>query len=311
MLVIPLPQVDWTYYARAHVPFDPRPTTYAELLKDAKAAALGVQRSDHWTPVEEDETTFPGATADCWAGKRQKLREKQAHMAKAGATAEERKLATTPSATVGKGDCPVSMCAARPTLPSLPISPAACALSCHRAPRPSFPIAAWRAEHHRRCSCTSGRRGPSEDSCQFQHLMVALEQGWEVPMAYDPLPSFNPNYPSALERPEVIVNFIKGLLAKGRLRALPKGARAIIEMAMGVVYRLADVLELKPRVTVDATASGTNACQPLWSFRYLTVASFVRRLLPGAWMFSLDLKILLLHAAHPPPLPAFLRGEVR
>ena len=72
MLVIPLPQVEWTYYARANVPFDPCPTTYAELLKDAKAAA-------------------PGATADCWAGKRQKLREKQVHMAKAGATAEERK----------------------------------------------------------------------------------------------------------------------------------------------------------------------------------------------------------------------------
>jgi len=34
MLVIPLPQVEWTYYARANVPFDPRPTTYAELLKE-------------------------------------------------------------------------------------------------------------------------------------------------------------------------------------------------------------------------------------------------------------------------------------
>ena len=261
------------------LPFAP---TYAALLKGARKAALRVQRSDHWA-LDEELYAADAAAGMFKDDRSKKAREKRRHMAAAGVTFEERQMATTPQGTPGRGDCPISMYASMPKVPRR----ARDRLDCARAPRPSFPLPEWEAEHRRRCNCLEAP--VAADVCPFRKLIRMLRNGWEVPMCYEPAKCHRPNYPSAEAEPRVIEAFLADLVSKERAWALPAGMRAVIESAMGIVYRLTDILHVKPRVTMDATASGVNACAPPWKFSYLTVADFLDRIGPGWWLVSIDL----------------------
>ena len=271
------------YYAAATVPGLPSAPTFAALLKGARKEALRVQRGDHWAD-EEEAHPFEARAGLHQPDRSKKAREKRRHMRAAGASAEEMRLATTAQGPPGRGDCPKSLYAAMPRVPRRPRD----RLSCSRAPRPSFPLQAWIVEHRRRCHCLEQRAAVTV--CPFRYLLTALRDGWEVPMAYEPESGCHANYPSALAEPQVIEAFLDALVSKGRAWPLPAGRHAIIESAMGIVYRLADVGRVKPRVTVDATASGVNATAPPWKFSYLTVASFLDKIGPGWWLVSIDLE---------------------
>ena len=153
------------------------------------------------------------------------------------------------------------------------------------AQAPGFVLHKWRAAHLERCAMC--RTAPRTSQCYFRALARALSHGWRIPLNYRPPSTAVDNYKTALDNRSAVSKFLRWLVDRGRMRRVDW--RPHIVSPMGVVFRTADTLRLKPRVVTDNTRAGLNAAVSKWGFRYDSVALALERFAPGAWLAKVDL----------------------